>query len=91
MLVIINYIVFIFFFFIEKWLVEILGDVCMYGKGDKLGVFFVLMVGKIYFIRLVYIFGKVSCIFIDESNWGYCFFIDIILIDKNNKVVYLED
>lgn len=60
----------------------------MYGKGDKLGVFFILMVGKIYFIRLVYIFGKVSCIFEDESNWGYYFFIDIILIDKDDYVVF---
>ena len=80
-----------FFFPIEKWLVEIPGDVCMYGKGDKPGVFFTPMAGKIYSIRLVHISGKVSCTPEDESNWGYHSFIDTILTDKDDHVVFPED
>ena len=91
MLVTINHIVLTFFLPIEKWLVEIPGDVCMYGKGDKPGVFFAPMTGKIHSIRLVHISGKVSCTPTDESNWGYRSLIDTILTDKDNKVVYPED
>lgn len=41
--------------------VEIPGLVCMYGNGDRPGVFYTPMDGKIYSIKLVHITGKVSC------------------------------
>ncbi|XP_022801850.1 uncharacterized protein LOC111339452 [Stylophora pistillata] len=75
----------------EKWLVEIPYHVCMYGKGDMPGVFFTLLAGKIYSIRLVHISGKVGCTPEDESNWGYHSDIDTILTDKDNNVVFPED
>ena len=49
------------------------------------------MAGKIYSIRLVHISGKVSCTPEDESNWGYGSFIDTILTDKDDHVVFPED
>ena len=66
--------------------VEIPG-VCMYGNGDRPGVFYTPMDGKIYSIKLVHIIGKVSCRYPTETNWGcdYSNNIQTILTDKENK------
>ena len=67
--------------------VEIPGLVCMYGNGDRPGVFYTPMDGKIYSIKLVHITGKVSCRYPTETNWGcdYSNNIQTILTDKENK------
>ena len=39
----------LFSFLVEKWLVELPYNVCMYGLSDRPGVFFTPLAGKIYF------------------------------------------
>ena len=43
----------LFSFLVEKWLVELPYNVCMYGLSDRPGLFYTPLAGKIYFIRLV--------------------------------------
>ena len=81
----------LFSFLVEKWLVELPYNVCMYGLSDRPGVFFTPLAGKIYFIRLVHISGSVGCGIKQKANWGCHSNIETILTDKDKNVVYPED
>ena len=65
----------------------------MYGKGNRLGVFFTPMAGKIYLIKLVHISGEVGCASHSKSKWGCAnpTSIHTIITDKENNVVFPED
>ena len=81
----------LFSFLVEKWLVELPYNVCMYGLSDRPGVFYTPLAGKIYFIRLVHISGSVGCGIRQKANWGCHSNIETILTDKDKNVVYPED